>query len=190
MDRRALFAKTLGPKPVPAPSAVDPGFQRKCEERLRELRAMEPLSGLDLRGALAGRRLSRRALLGWAAGITAALMLPPLFEPKVAEAAELLDRIPVIWLQGQDCAGCTEAFLRADAPTVSELILQNWALQYHEILMAGAGFQAEQAAAQAAKTYAGKYVLVVEGSIPAGAGGGYCTIGASGQTFLDKVTSF
>lgn len=187
MDRRALFARTMAPKPVPAPAMVDEAFRRRCDERLEELRAMEPLSGLDLRRLLGEHRFGRRAFLGWSAGITAALMLPSILKPSVAEAAELMNRVPVLWLEGQDCAGCTEAFLRATTPTVSEVILQSWALQYHETLMAGAGFQAEQALSEAARTYAGKYVLVVEGSIPGGANGGYCTIGASGQTFLDKV---
>lgn len=187
MDRRALFARAMGPRPAPPPVQVDDAFERQCEERLCSLREMEPLAGLDLRGLLAQHRFSRRAFLRWSAGITAALMLPPIFKSKVAEAAELTNRIPMLWLEGQDCAGCTEAFLRASAPTVSELILQSVSLQYHETLMAGAGFQAEQALAAAAKQYAGKYVLVVEGSVPGGAGGRYCTIGASGQTFLDKL---
>ena len=189
IDRRALFATAMAPTPTPAPMEVDEGFARQCESRLEELRAMEPLSSLDLRSLLAQHRFGRRAFLGWSAGITAALMLPPIFTSKVAEAAELTNRIPVLWLEGQDCAGCTVAFLRATTPTVSELILQRWALQYHETLMVPAGFQAEQSLAAAAKQYAGKYVLVVEGSIPGGANGGYCTIGASGQTFLDKVKS-
>src|SRR5487761_1393183 len=47
---------------------------------------------------------------------------------------------------------------------------------------------AEQRKAEAAKAYAGRYILVVEGSIPLGQGGGYATTGASGTTFLDEIT--
>lgn len=189
MDRRALFAKAMGPKPAAALPHVDKAFMQQCESRLEELRNMEPLSDLNLPGLLARHQLTRRAFLGWSAGITAALMLPPLFSSKVAEAAQLTNRIPMLWIEGQDCAGCTEAFLRTSAPTVSELILQSVSLQYHETIMASAGYQAENALAAAAKQFAGKYILVVEGSIPSGANGGYCTIGASGQTFLDKIRS-
>jgi len=184
---RANFADALAPRPVPGAVERDDAFMRQCEQRLVELRGMEPLYGVDLRSVLERHRFGRRALLQWAAGITAALMLPPMFNDKVAEAAELTGRIPVIWLEGQDCAGCTEAFLRASAPTVSELILQTLALQYHETIMASAGFQSEAALASATKQYKGKYVLVVEGAVPAGANGGYCTVGAAGQTFIDKV---
>ncbi len=187
MDRRALFARAMAPKAQIGSLEVGETFERQCEKRLEDLRAMEPLAGLDLRRLLAQHRFSRRAFMGWSAAMTAALMLPPLFRSKVAEAAELTNRIPMIWLEGQDCAGCTEAFLKASAPTVSELILQSLALQYQETLMVGAGNQAEDSLKQAAKQYAGRYVLVVEGSIPEGAGGGYCTIGASGQTFIDMV---
>lgn len=189
IDRRALFARAMAPGPARQPAEVDESFTRQCEERLAELREMEPLPGLDLGSLLSRHRFSRRAFIGWSAGITAALMLPPIFQSKVAEAAELMSRLPVIWLEGQDCAGCTESLLRATTPTVSELVLQSWALQYHETLMVAAGFQAEQALAAAAKTYAGKYVLVVEGSIPNGANGGYCTVGAAGQTFVEKLKS-
>ncbi|NNN08991.1 MAG: hydrogenase small subunit [Acidimicrobiaceae bacterium] len=153
------------------------------------MRAADALPGFDLRGVLARNKLSRRRFLQWSAGITAALGLPSVFTPQVAEAAELLGRVPVIWIEGQSCTGNTEAFLRASAPTVSELILQSLALQYHETVMAGAGFQAEETLASAAKQYAGKYVLVIEGSIPTGANGGYATNGASAQKFVDRVAS-
>ncbi len=195
MDRRALltgdFSLEPAPKQLSAPpiNVVDEGFRRQCEARLAEMRAADALPGFDLRGVLARNKLSRRRFLQWSAGITAALGLPSVFTPQVAEAAELLGRVPVIWIEGQSCTGNTEAFLRASAPTVSELILQSLALQYHETVMAGAGFQAEETLASAAKQYAGKYVLVIEGSIPTGANGGYATNGASAQKFVDRVAS-
>ena len=192
MDRRALLTGDLGLDraknwSTPASQVVDDTFRRQCEERLADLRAMEPMPGFDLRGLFARNHLSRRRFLQWSAGMAAALSLPVAFGTKIAEAAELVGRIPVIWIEGQSCTGNTEAFLRAASPTASELILQSLALQYHDTIMAGAGFQAEATLAAAAKQYAGKYVLVIEGSIPTGANGVYATNGAQAQKFVDRV---
>src|SRR5208282_5732487 len=56
--------------------------------------------------------------------------------------------------------------LRTSHPGVDDLILNIISLEYHETLMAGSGEQAEEALAQAVHDYSGKYVCVVEGSIP------------------------
>jgi hydrogenase small subunit len=96
---------------------------------------------------------------------------------------------PVIWLEFQDCAGCTEGITRSHAPTLVNLVLNSIALNYQETLFAAAGFQAEAAKQEAMQKYAGKYVLVVEGSIPA-AGSAYCTIGGrSASDLLQEAAS-
>jgi hydrogenase small subunit len=75
-------------------------------------------------------------------------------------------RPPVIWLHFQDCTGCTESLLRTSHPDLGDLILNIISLEYHETLMAGSGRQAEEALTQSVSNYSGKYVCVVEGSIP------------------------
>ena len=187
MDRRALFARRMGPRPVSAMTDGDRVLRRRARERLRELEATDPLSGLDLRGLLAEHGIGRRAFLQWVSATTAMLTLPPLFEPMVARAAEVMNRVPVIWIEGQSCRGNSEAFLRADAPTVDELLFQVISLEYHQLVMAAAGFQLEQRKAEAVKANYGKYILVVEGSIPTGYGGGFSTTGAAGTPFIDEV---
>jgi quinone-reactive Ni/Fe-hydrogenase small subunit len=186
-DRRALFATGFGPARTPPGSEDRPELRRECEARLRELAKMEPLSGLNLRELLAEHGIKRRTFLAWASATTAALMLPATFEPLVAKAAELANRIPVLWIECQDCAGNSEAFLRSSGPTVDELLLEMISLQYHETLMAAAGFQAEQLKEQAAKAFHGRYLLVIEGAIPLGLGGAYGTIGPAAKTFLQEV---
>ncbi len=96
---------------------------------------------------------------------------------RVAEAMESKPRIPVIWLEFQDCTGCSEALTRANAPTLSNLVLNTLTIEHHEALSAAAGFQVEEAKQQAMEKYAGQYVLVVEGSIPTGEFASYCAIG-------------
>jgi len=103
------------------------------------------------------------------------LAVPDAVVETVAQALEVKPRVPVIWLELQDCAGCSEALTRSQSPTLVDLVLNKITVEYHETLSAAAGFQVEQAKEDAMKKYAGQYVLVVEGSIPDD--GAYCTIG-------------
>jgi hydrogenase small subunit len=95
----------------------------------------------------------------------------------IAANLEQAPRPVMVWLEFQDCAGNTESFLRANHPTVADLILDSISLNYHETLMAAAGQQAEDALTKSISDYRGKYIALVEGAIPTGAGGAYCTIG-------------
>ena len=186
-DRQGLLASLMSPTPSPSDSA-DMALLRRCEQRLDELESMAPLNGLDLKNLLANNGVGRRAFLGWASATTALLMLHPWFEPLVARAAGVMNRVPVIWLEGQDCAGNSEAFLHASGPSVDEMLFNVISLEYHETLMAAAGFQAEERLQQAAKDNHGKYLLVIEGSIPRGLNGAYATNGPNATPFIDKVT--
>lgn len=102
---------------------------------------------------------------------------------EVAGAIAKARRPSVIWLHFQDCTGCTETLLRTSTPDLAELILDLISLDYHETLMAASGHQAEEALQSAMKENAGKYVLVVEGSIPRKDNGVYLKVG--GRTGLD-----
>lgn len=101
----------------------------------------------------------------------------------IARALKEKPRLPVIWLEFQDCAGCSEALTRSQSPTLTDLVLNSITIEYHETLTAAAGFQTEEAKRAAMKKYAGQYVLVVEGSISPKDDGIYCTIG--GRSSLD-----
>lgn len=111
--------------------------------------------------------------------------LAPAFAPAelVAQALKEKPRLPVIWLELQDCAGCSEALTRSESPTLGDLVLNKITVEYHETLSAAAGFQVEEAKKAAMEKYAGQYVLVVEGSVTTMDDGVYCTIG--GKSSLD-----
>ncbi len=96
---------------------------------------------------------------------------------QVAAIVGKTKRPSVIWLHFQDCTGCTETLLRTSAPDVAHLILDVISLDYHETLMAASGAQAEAALRSAMAANAGKYVLVVEGSIPSKDEGVYMQLG-------------
>jgi hydrogenase small subunit len=139
--------------------------------------------GPDLIGTLERRGISRREFLKFCTVMTAALALPLDEVSRVAAALEGVRRPPAIYLEFQDCAGCTEALLRAPRPTVAEIVLDVLSLNYHETIMAAAGQQAEEA--KQATIEAGDYLLLVEGSISTKDNGLYCCIG--GRTAMDHL---
>ena len=131
----------------------------------------------------AERGVSRRSFLRFCAAMTATLALPDRYMPKVAAALERVKRPALVWLEFQDCAGCTESFLRASRPSVGDIALDILSVNYHETLMAPSGKAAEMSLMDTVRQEKGKYLAVVEGAIPMKDGGIYCTIG--GRTALD-----
>jgi len=109
---------------------------------------------------------------------------------QVADIVGKARRASVIWLHFQDCTGCTETLLRTSAPDAAHLILDIISLDYHETLMAASGAQAEAALRQAVEDNVNKYVLVVEGAIPAKDDGIYLELGGRpGVQVIREVAS-
>ena len=132
--------------------------------------------------------VSRRDFLKFCSAMAAAMGLPLGMGEKIAEAVTTAKRPPVIWLSAQECTGCTESLLRATHPTLEKLILELISLEYHETLNVGAGHQAEAFLANSIKENKGKYILVVDGSIPVKDGGIYCKIGGkTAQSLLEEM---
>lgn len=127
--------------------------------------------------------VSRRAFLKFCSALTSLMALPPSMAPAVAQALASAKRPSVIWLSFQECTGCTESLTRTSAPTLENLILDLVSLDYHHTLMAASGFAAEEAREHAMKEFDGKYLLLVDGSIPAADDGVYGTW--AGESFVD-----
>ncbi|HEV2397413.1 MAG TPA: hydrogenase small subunit [Candidatus Sulfotelmatobacter sp.] len=102
---------------------------------------------------------------------------------KVVHAMETQARPPVVWLHFQECTCCSESFIRSSHPLVADVLLDSISLDYTETLQAAAGHQAEKSLQETIKNAAGKYILLVEGSVPTNDGGVYCTI--AGRTAED-----
>ncbi|RNC29024.1 MAG: Uptake hydrogenase small subunit [Candidatus Dichloromethanomonas elyunquensis] len=131
---------------------------------------------------LSSRGISRRKFLQLIAAATAALNLPNAVIPRASKAVEAaLGKPPVIWLEGMDCAGCTESLLATLNPSAAEVVLDMLSIRYHETIMAGSGEVAEQAYQE---TLRGNYILVVEGAIPSQEDR-YCIVG--GKPFRKTV---
>ncbi len=123
------------------------------------------------------RGVSRREFAGFCGVMASALALPKSVGARIAAEIRKTEKPVLIWLEFQDCAGNTESLLRASRPTVGEIVLDTLSIDYHETIMAAAGHQAEEARQKAVRDQKGKYIAVVEGSIPTGLDGAYCTIG-------------
>ncbi len=115
---------------------------------------------------LASQGISRRAFLKYCATLASLMALPPTAGKAFAEAMAKGSRPSVIWLSFQECTGCTESITRSHAPTLENLILDTISLDYHHTLQAAAGEAAEQARLDAMKKNWGKYLVVVDGSVP------------------------
>ena len=118
--------------------------------------------------------------------MAAMIGLPRSAAAQIATALEKKQKPVLVWLEFQDCAGNTESFLRASKPTAAEVVLDLLSIDYHETIMAAAGHKAEEALATTMAKHKGKYVAVVEGSIPTGADGAYCTIGGKSAEQIAK----
>lgn len=133
---------------------------------------------------LAQQGVSRRAFLSFCTVMTSMLALPPSIAPAVAAAIAAARRQSVIWLSFQECTGCTESITRSHSPTLETLIFDLISLDYHHTLQAASGEAAEHARMQAMKDNEGKYLLIVDGSIPIGNPGYSCIAGISNHDML------
>jgi hydrogenase small subunit len=144
---------------------------------------------------LARRGLDRREFLGWCARMAMLMGVGPVVAEGAESSAgnalaarlEALKRPVVIWLQLQECTGCLESTLRSYGTGIGDLVLNLISMQYVELLMAAAGQQANEALEEACSQ---DHILLINGSIPRGADGGYCTIGGeSAEAVLRKAAA-
>jgi hydrogenase small subunit len=138
-------------------------------------------------------QINRRDFLKFCGLMAVALALPKSYAQTIAQALAATKRLPIIWLEFQDCTGDSESFIRASQcldpvqtgvtdPGVVDLILSYLSVDYHETLMAPTGAQTELSLNDTLNNYPGQYVAIVEGSIPTAQNGVYCTI--RGRTAL------
>jgi len=90
---------------------------------------------------------------------------------------------PVVWLQGAACTGCSVSALNSVSPKIQNILLDEMVpghqlnLLFHATIMAGQGEPAIEVLRDTEEKYKNGYILVVEGSIPTGAGGAFGSIG-------------
>jgi hydrogenase small subunit len=95
----------------------------------------------------------------------------------------MVKELPVVYLQGAACTGCTISLLNSASPTIKNLLVDQVApgvhinLKFHPTIMASAGDMALQVMEDTAARQKGEYVLVVDGAISMDASGAYASFG-------------
>ena len=136
---------------------------------------------------LKAKGYTRRQFLKFCGIMGAMLGLHQTGIAQVVNALQTKPRKPVLWFHFQECTCCSESFLRSSHPLVGQILLEMISLDYSDTLMAASGFQAEEVRTRSMKENWGKYIMIVEGSIPLG-NPGYCTIaGHSAKQVFDEA---
>jgi len=128
---------------------------------------------------------TRRDFLKFCSAITATLALPTNMTAKVAQSITNPDRLPVVWISGAECTGCTMSLFRTDHQSIESLIFDTISLEYHNALQNSSGKEAKGAIYKTIEKYEGKFLLVIEGAIPLKDGGVSCRSG--GHNFVHLV---
>jgi hydrogenase small subunit len=116
--------------------------------------------------------------------IAAHLELPDELFPHVDEHLDELvaGEAPVIWIQGQNCSGCTVSLMNSDHFNPHDLGSSKLSLRYQPNMMSAEGAQAIDVIEETEKDYEGRYLVVLEGSVPTGDGEGFCSFGLTDGT--------
>ena len=131
------------------------------EEFTGERLAAERLNAAeDLRGALARRGVTRRQLVKFCSAMLATLALPEKYLAQTVSAVSKAKKPVLVWLQFQDCAGCSESMLRSSHPEIADIVLDLFSWEYHEVIMAGSGTHATAALDRVVKEEKGQYLSI------------------------------
>ena len=99
------------------------------------------------------------------------------------EADSIVREIPVVWLQGAGCTGCTVSLLNSASPTIKNMLIDQLVpgvhinLRFHPTIMAGSGELVVEVLGDTIEEKKGEYILAVEGAVPTAADAIYCAIG-------------
>jgi len=139
---------------------------------------------------LAERGVTRRDFVKFCGSVAAMLGLSETMAPTIAAAVEAATAegsklAPAIWLNGGACTGCTESAAQATYPDIAQIVLDILSLNYIETIMYATGESADQALVETAEKYAGKFILVYEGTVMTGLDGN--TLRIAGKPSLEQI---
>lgn len=135
------------------------------------------------------QKFSRRSFLKTCVALTGIMGLSPTMLPDVIARAEKRALVPVLWLHGLECTGCSESFIRSKAPLASDVVLNMISLEYSDTLSAASGIGLEHHREKIMKDFAGKFILITEGGVPVGNNGMFCTVGGIPYVDILKETA-
>ena len=101
------------------------------------------------------------------AALAAALGLPSGPAVVLADGLERIftKRVPVLWVQGLSCTGCSVSLLNSDSPPVLQVLTEMISLAYHSTVSAAQGGDVDKVIERVGRSR--DYLLVLEGAIPA-----------------------
>ena len=94
----------------------------------------------------------------------------------------MVKELPVVYLPGASCTGCTISLLNSASPTIKNLLVDQVApgvhlnLKFHPTIMASAGEMALQVMKDTITRQKGEYLLVVDGAISMDPSGTYASL--------------
>jgi len=108
---------------------------------------------------------SRREFLQLGGVLAAALGLGR-YDKVMADGLEKIasQQVKVLWVSAQSCSGCSVSLLNTDSPGPLELLTEYISLVFHPVVSAAQGTTVKDIYDKMEK--AGRYILVIEGSIP------------------------
>src|ERR1017187_2322097 len=110
-----------------------------------------------LSDALKARGITRRQLVKFCSVMLGTLALPERYLAQTVAAVTKARKPVLVWLQFQDCTGCSESMLRSSHPEVADIVLDLLSWEYHEVIMAGSGSAAISVLDRVVKEEKGKY---------------------------------
>lgn len=131
------------------------------------------------------QKLSRRSFVKTCVSLVGIMGLSPVTLPDVIALAEKKSLVPVIWMHGLECTGCSESFIRSKAPLASDVLLKMISLEYSDTLSAASGSDLEAHREKIMKEFHGKFLLIAEGGVPLANDGYFCTVG--GEPYVDVL---
>jgi len=137
---------------------------------------------------LAERGVTRRDFLKFCGSVAAMLGLSEAMVPQIAaavEAAASSKLAPAIWMNGGACTGCTESAAQSTNPDIAQIVLDILSLNYIETIMMATGESADEALYQTAEEFAGKFIMVYEGTVMTGLEGN--TLRIAGEPSLKSL---
>ncbi len=102
---------------------------------------------------------------------------------KEVNVKEKVVEYPAVWIAGASCSGCSVSLLNTVTPDIQNVLLdpimpgKHVSLRFHATIMAGSGEPVVKVLRDTGKELPGKFILLVEGSVPTGEDGLFCTLG-------------
>jgi hydrogenase small subunit len=140
---------------------------------------------------LADRGVTRRSFLKYCGSVAAMLGLAETMAPTIAgavEAAAGSKLYPAVWMNGGACTGCTESAAQSTYPDIASIVLDILSLNYIETVMMATGHDADKALYDTAEQFAGKFIMIYEGTVMTGLEGNTLRVAdKTGLQFIDEI---